>query len=100
MGRLEFERSGAAVGVLGVGLCGANVSPSNPGLLPARVAPGSWLMPEPQEEQNFAVSDTADPHCEQNMGAVILSPAGQQNTVTIDGAVVRAAQRSRTPGPP
>jgi hypothetical protein len=31
-------------------------------------------MPEPQEEQNFAVSDTADPHCEQYMGAVILPP--------------------------
>jgi hypothetical protein len=69
MGRPELERAGAALGVLGVGLCGANVSPSNPGLFAAKVAPGSWLTPEPQDAQNFAVSATTDPHCEQNMGA-------------------------------
>jgi len=68
MGRLELERGGAELGVLGVGLCGAKVSPSIPRPPPTIVAPASWLTPEPQEEQNLAVSGIAEPHCEQNMG--------------------------------
>lgn len=69
-GRFELagvtERGGGPV-------FGAKVSPS----MPESVASRSLFMPEPHAEQNFAVSGTAVPHCEQYMGAGILSPSAQ-----------------------
>ena len=66
----------AAFAIRGVGVppllrpaaavCGAIVSPS----AAANVGPPLvWLTPEPHAAQNFAVSETAEPHCEQYMGA-------------------------------
>src|SRR5882757_7018026 len=51
--------------------CGAIVSPSAPAKV---VPPPPTPIPAPHAGQNFAVSETSEPHCEQNMGAGILPP--------------------------